>query len=122
MKDSVTVQKELHDAFAGLSESEQIAAASAIFGKNQMSNWLALINTAPDEVAALNDQLGVTGTTSDMAAAMMEGFGGKLEKLKSSIDVAAVSFGQALAPAIGWVADKIQAAVDWFNNLDPRVQ
>ena len=37
MKDSVTIQKELHDAFAKLSESEQIAAASAIFGKNQMA-------------------------------------------------------------------------------------
>lgn len=36
MKNSVQVQRELHDAFSRLSESEQIAAASAIFGKNQM--------------------------------------------------------------------------------------
>lgn len=122
MKDSVQVQKELHDAFAGLTESEQIAAASAIFGKNQMSSWLALINTAPGEVSALSGALSEEGTTADMAAAMMSGFGGSIEKLKSSIDVAATSLGQALAPTIQKVADGIQRAVDWFNGLSESQQ
>lgn len=122
MKDSVTVQKELHDAFAGLSESEQIAAASAIFGKNQMSNWLALINTAPGDVAKLSNALGEEGTAAGMASDMMSGFGGSLEKLKSSVDVAATSLGQALAPTISKVADGIQKAVDWFNSLDESQQ
>ena len=122
MKDSVTVQKELHDAFAGLSESEQIAAASAIFGKNQMSNWLALINTAPGEVTDLSTALQKEGTTAEMASAMMDGFGGSMEKLKSSIDVAATSLGQALAPTISKVADGIQRAVDWFNGLSESQQ
>lgn len=122
MKDSVTVQKELHDAFAGLSESEQIAAASAIFGKNQMSNWLALINTAPEDVAELNGQLVEQGTVAKMATAMMSGFGGSLEKLKSSIDVASTSFGEALAPNISKVADIVQNLVDRFNGLTPAQQ
>ena len=122
MKDSVTVQKELHDAFSGLSESEQIAAASAIFGKNQMSNWLALINTAPEDVASLSSAIGEEGTASKMAGDMMEGFGGSIEKLKSSVDVAATSLGEALAPTISVVADGIQKAVDWFNSLDESQQ
>lgn len=122
MKDTVTVQKELHDSFANLSESEQIAAASAIFGKNQMSNWLALINSSPDEVAKLNGQLAETGTTTEMAEKMMSGFGGSLEKIKSGIDVAATSLGEALAPMIAKVAEWIQAGVDWFNKLSPTAQ
>lgn len=122
MKDSVTVQKELHEAFAGLSESEQIAAASAIFGKNQMAPWLALINTAPEDVNALSEALQTEGTTAEMANAMMGGFGGSLEKLKSSIDVAAVSFGEALAPVISKVAEAIQSVVTWFNSLDAEQQ
>lgn len=120
MKDSLAVQKQLHQAFSTLSESEQIAAASAIFGKNQMSNWLALINTAPESVMALSDALGVEGTTAKMAADMMGGFGGAMEKLKSSIDVAAFSLGEALAPTISKVADVIQKLVDWFNSLSQR--
>lgn len=123
MKDSLTIQQELHDAFADLSESEQIAAASAIFGKNQMSNWLALINTAPEDVSGLNTSLEESaGLTNEMADAMMSGFGGSLEKLKSSIDVLVTSLGEALAPTIQQVADKIQEVVDWFNSLDSSQQ
>ena len=122
MKDSVQVQNELHDAFSTLSESEQIAAASAIFGKNQMSNWLALINTAPGDVSALSSALAEEGTTAEMAEAMMGGFGGSIEKLKSAIDVAATSLGEALAPTISKVADAIQKAVDWFNSLSDEQQ
>ena len=118
MKDSLTVQRELHDAFGTLSESEQVAAASAIFGKNQMSKWLSLINTAPEEVEALSKSIDEEGTSARMAEDMMSGFGGSLEKLSSSVDVAMTAFGEALAPAIQSVADVIQRAVDWFNSLD----
>ncbi len=122
MKSSVQIQQELHDAFGQLSESEQIAAASAIFGKNQMAPWLALINTAPEDVNNLSQALETEGTTTAMADAMMSGFGGSLEKLKSSVDVAKTSLGEALAPAILAVANAIQAVVDWFNNLSPEMQ
>ena len=123
MKDSITIQRELHDAFGKLSESEQIAAASAIFGKNQMAPWLALINTAPEDVGKLNESLETcAGTTDEMAEAMMSGFGGSLEKLKSSIDVLVTSIGEALAPTIQKVAEFIQGLVDKFNALTPAQQ
>ena len=123
MKSSIQIQKELHDAFGKLSESEQIAAASAIFGKNQMAPWLALINTAPEDVGKLNESLETcAGTTDEMAEAMMSGFGGSLEKLKSSIDVLVTSIGEALAPTIQKVAEFIQGLVDKFNALTPAQQ
>ena len=123
MKSSIQIQKELHDAFGKLSESEQIAAASAIFGKNQMAPWLALINTAPEDVAELDASLqSCAGTTDEMAEAMMSGFGGSLEKLKSSIDVLVTSIGEALAPTIQKVATFIQGLVDKFNSLTPAQQ
>lgn len=123
MKDSTQIQKELHDAFAGLSESEQIAAASAIFGKQQMAPWLALINTAPEDVNALGSSLSdCAGTTDEMSQAMMSGFGGSLEQLKSSIDVLVTSIGESLAPTIQKVSDVIQGLVDKFNALSPEQQ
>ena len=122
MKDSVTIQRELHDSFSQLSESEQIAAASAIFGKNQMAPWLALINTAPEDVNALNTALGESGTAMEMQAAMMQGFGGSIEQLKSGIDVLATSFGEALAPTLQKVIGVIQSIIDWFNGLSSEQQ
>lgn len=123
MKDSVVIQQELHDAFSQLSESEQIAAASAIFGKNQMAPWLALINTAPEDVNTLSASLETcAGTTEEMATAMMSGFGGSIESLKSSIDVLVVSIGEALAPTLQKVIDFVQNLVDKFNALTPAQQ
>ena len=43
MDDMQTMQKKLHDSFAGLNDQEKMSAASAIFGKNQMGKWLTLI-------------------------------------------------------------------------------
>lgn len=123
LKSMTEVQNNLHEAFAGLNEQQQLAAASAIFGKQQGAAWLALINAAPSDVDKLaNSIANCEGTAEDMAGAMMEGFGGSLEKLKSSANVAAVSLGEALAPSISKVADIIQGAVDWFNSLDESQQ
>lgn len=122
MKSSVQIQSELHNAFSTLSESEQLAAASAIFGKNQMSPWLALINTGTDDVKKLNKAIGANGTALEMQGQMMDGFGGSIEQLKSGLDVAATSLGEALAPAIGVVVSAIQTLVNWFNKLSPTAQ
>ena len=123
MKDSVTIQKELHGAFSKLSESEQIAAASAIFGKNQMAPWLALINTAPGDVRKLDKSLReCAGTTDEMSEAMMSGFGGSIEQLKSSLDVLMTSLGQLLARYLTPVIKMIQGWVNAFNKLSPPMQ
>ena len=207
MKSTVQIQSELHDSFAALSESEQIAAASAIFGKNQMAPWLALINTAPSDVAALNDQLigaslsfdsfssnlassgvsvqamtsnlqalglsqedleaalhqsggsaqqfatnllewansgttmeqviqalggdlgtlqtamnSTTGTTTEMADAMMSGFGGSIEKMKSSLDVLGYTLGGIIAQYVGPMIEKVQEWIDKFQSLDKGTQ
>lgn len=119
MKDTITIHKELNETFSQLSESEQIAASSAIFGKNQMAPWLALINTAPTDVESLSSSLNnCVGTTDEMVKAMMSGFGGSIEQLKSSIDVLMTSLGQLLAEYLTPIIAKIQEWVTKFNALD----
>ena len=118
MKDTITIQKELHDKFADLSEAEQISAASAIFGKMQMSKWLALINTAPEDVQKLADSIGVNNTAMEMSDAMMEGQAGSILRLKSSLDVLMTSFGQIIAEYIQPLVDKLQELTDKFQAMD----
>lgn len=119
MKDMTVIQKNLNEAFSKLSEQEQMAAAGAIFGKNQMASWLAVINTAPEKVQELSDSLSnVKGTTQEMADTMMSGFGGSIEKLKSSLDVLMTSLGGLIAEYLTPVIEKIQGLVDAFMALD----
>lgn len=119
MKDMTVIQKNLHESFAQLSEQEQMAAAGAIFGKNQMSSWLAVINTAPEEVDRLSESIANSkGTTEEMAEALMGGFGGSIEKLKSSLDVLMTSLGQIIAEYLTPVIENVQGVVDAFMALD----
>ena len=119
MKDMTVIQENLNKSFSKLSEQEQMAAAGAIFGKNQMASWLAVINTAPADVQSLADSLSnVDGTTREMADAMMSGFGGSIEKLKSSLDVLMTSLGGLIAEYLTPVIEKIQGLVDAFMALD----
>ena len=123
MKEMTVIQENLSKSFANLSEQEQMAAAGAIFGKNQMAPWLALINTAPADVQTLNDSLqNSTGTTKEMSEAMMSGFGGSIEKMKSSLDVLMTTLGQLIATYLTPLIEKVQAAVDWFMGLDKGTQ
>lgn len=122
-KDSVTVQKELHDAFAGLSEQEQMAAAAAIFGKNQMSPWLALIRTAPEDVDSLSDSINnAAGTTKSMADAMMSGFGGSIERMKSTLDVLKTTIGEVLSSSLQPFINKITELSEKFIHADAGTQ
>jgi TP901 family phage tail tape measure protein len=117
------VLKDLQSAFGGLSSEQQIAAASAIFGKNQMTSWLALIQTSPDKVDDLSASIhACDGTTQEMADTMMSGFGGSIESLKSSIDVLTYSLGETLAPIFQKVIDAVQGVVDKLNAMDPATR
>lgn len=122
LKEMTDLQSELSAAFSTLTSEEKEAAAAAIFGKNQMAPWLSLIQTAPSDVQDLADKLKETGTASNMANDMMSGFGGSLEKIKSSVDVLVTTIGERLAPYISKAADKIQELLDKFNALSPQQQ
>lgn len=123
MKDMVTVQGQLHNAFSKLTQEEQMQAASAIFGKNQMSRWLKLIQTAPSTVKNYRDSLDeVTGTADKMADSLMSGVGGSIEKLKSTFDVFKFKIGEQLGDSVKKAVDKVTDLLDRFNHMDPATQ
>ena len=120
MKDMVTIQGDLSRAFSGLSDAERDEAAAKVFGINQSANWLAMLQQSTDWVGQFSEQISESGTTAEMAEAMMGGFGGSIERLKSSIDVLADSFGETLAPYVQKAVDIVQNITDKFQNLSPE--
>nr|DAM81734.1 MAG TPA: minor tail protein [Caudoviricetes sp.] len=115
---------ELQSGFTGLSDQQQLAAASAIFGKNQAAKWVTLINGPGIEaLQGYKDSIeGATGASQAMADALMSGPGGAVEKLKSSFDVFKYSAGEALAGAVVPFIEKITDLLDKFNKMDPEQQ
>lgn len=115
----ITVQERLHKAFEDLTQEEQINAATSLFGKNQMSKWLTIINRSPEDIQGMVGALDqVDGKAKEMSDALMSGSGGAMESLKSSIDVLSYSMGQFVAQYATPAIKKITDLVDKFNALD----
>ena len=118
-KDLITVQEELNAAFSGLSAQEKEAYASMMFGKNQMSKMLMIIDTAPEKFQALEEGIrNSNGTANELSSTMMESLGGSIESLKSSLDVLKYSFGTLLGTYVQPLIDKVTVFVDKLNDLD----
>lgn len=123
MKSFISVQKQLHTAFAGLTQEEQMQAAATLFGKNQMDKWLTLIKASPETVDKYSSALdNCTGTAEEMANALLSGPGGAIEKLKSSLDVLSYTLGDIVGNDIQPFIENITEIVDKFNNLDKGTQ
>jgi len=77
----------LKDRLGGLSESEQAAAVAAIFGKNAMSGWLAVINSSDSDFDNLTSAIyNSEGAASRMADTMNDNLQGKIALFNSAVE------------------------------------
>lgn len=113
----------LREHMSGLSESEQAAAASAIFGTNAVSGMLAIVNGSDADLEKLSAAIdNADGTAQDMADTMQDTLGGQLTILKSQLEGIAISFGEILMPTIRKIVSKIQELAEKFKGLSPETQ
>ena len=119
MRDLSDILADCRVAFAGLSESEQAAAAESLVGKNAMSGFLALMNAGEGDINKLSSAIAnCDGTAASMADTMNNNLEGQLTILKSQLQELAISFGDLLMPAIRQIVSWIQAFVDKLNSMD----
>ena len=112
-------------AFSKMTESEKAAAAETLVGKNAMSGFLALMNAAPGDIEKLENAIstcsdevdGYSGAAEKMAAVMQDNLNGQLTILKSQLEELAISFGDALMPAVRKIVTAIQGFIDKLNGM-----
>ena len=105
-------------AFAGLTESEQAAAAESLVGKNAMSGFLSLMNAGEGDINKLSTAIdNCDGTSQRMADTMNNNLEGQLTILKSALEELAISFGELLLPAVKNIVSFLQGFVDILNSM-----
>ena len=105
-------------AFAGLTESEQAAAAESLVGKNAMSGFLSLMNAGEGDINKLSTAIdNCDGTSQRMADTMNNNLEGQLTILKSALEELAISFGELLLPAVKNIVSFLQSFVDILNSM-----
>lgn len=119
MRELSDVLADCRTAFSKMSESEAAAAAETLVGKNAMSGFLALMNSAPGDIDKLRNAIeNCDGSAENMAAIMQDNLNGQLTILKSQLEELAISFGEMLMPVIRKVVTAVQGFVDKLNNMD----
>lgn len=120
MKSMVDVMDTLQHAFSGLTQEEQMNYATKLFGANQMSKWLALINGPGLEgLTEMRDNIsGASGQAQAAADAMVT----PLEKLASTFDVFKYTVGDTIAGAVVPMIEKATELADKFRQLSPEEQ
>lgn len=118
MRELSDILEDCREAFKGLSESEQAAAAESLVGKNAMSGFLALINAAPSDINKLSAAIdSCDGKSKEMAETMQDNLGGQLTILKSTLEGLAISIGELLMPTIRKLVSGLQGILTKINSL-----
>ena len=101
MKTFGEVVENLRGSLGGLSEQEQIAAATAIFGKESFAGMLAIVNASEQDYNKLTEAVyNCDGAAKRMAETKLDNLNGSITLAKSAFDALQVELGELLLPTL----------------------
>lgn len=111
----IDVLKQLREKFGGLSETEQAAAASALFGKEAMSGMLAIINASDSDFNKLTENIyNADGAAQSMADTMQDNLQGQITILKSALEGLGIEIYEGMSEPL---KDAAVEAQNYVNRL-----
>lgn len=122
MKSLRGVIDNLRGSLGGLSETEQTAAASTIFGKEAMAGMLAIINASEEDYNKLSTAIGNSKDAAEgMADTMLDNLKGSFTLMQSAIEGTENAFGKRLSSYLrgiaGGITDMMPEITDGINAV-----
>ena len=110
---------DLREKMGGLTETEQAAAAGAIFGKNAMSGWLAIINSSDEDFDQLCTAIdNSNGAAQGMADTMQNNLSGSLTIFKSALEGLGIAMYEKVA---GPMTGAVESATKFISGLTEAI-
>ena len=121
MKSLDELMGDLRTGFAGLTEAEQIEAATSIAGQEAMSGLLAIVNASDDDFNKLKSSIeNCNGAAEDMATVAQDNLLGNLTMLKSAAESLGVEVYESMEKPLSQAAKQatkyVSQMVDAFKN------
>ena len=114
----LTLAESLRDRFSDMSQAEQSAAASALFGKEAMSGMLAIINASEADFNSLTDSIyNSAGAAQRMADIKLDNLAGDLTLLQSAADGLSLSIGEQFMPQARGLVQAGTGVITFVNQL-----
>lgn len=113
-----TVLEQLRGSFKGLTEEQQLAYASTIFGKDAASSMLPILNASQSEWDKLAGSIdNAQGATQRMRDIMEDSLGGDFDKLKSAAEGALLDIFDIIEPTVRDIMQKVSGMLETFHSL-----
>lgn len=115
--------QDLDGTLSTMSQGEQTQVLNEIFNKVDLKSVNALLANSGqrfDELSGYIDN--ADGAAAAMADTMNNNLNGQITILKSALEEAGISIGQALLPIIKSLVSVIQSLTDKFNSLSPATK
>jgi TP901 family phage tail tape measure protein len=115
------ISQVLQDKLKGMSEEQKIATLQTLFGSDAIRAAAIL---ADNGAAGFNNLAGAMGKVSaeSVANQRLNNTAGDLERLKGSVETAAISMGTLLLPRLRDMASALADFANWLNGLSPGWQ
>lgn len=113
MREYDDIMNELSQTEEGLTQAEQLKNAAIIFGKQNLSGMLAIINASEEDYNKLTDAIdNCGGTAEEMANIMLDNLGGDLTLLKSKLESVQRAVYDKFEPALRKGAEVLDKLLD----------
>lgn len=120
MKTFEEVIENLRGSLGGLAKDEQVAAATAIFGKQNFAGMLAIVNASEKDFNDLSEAVHNTkDAAKDMAEMKLDNLNGDITLAKSAWDGFATSIGNLFLPNM---RTAVKSITDFINKANEFVQ
>ncbi len=120
MKTFGEVIENLRGSLGGLSKDEQVAAATAIFGKESFAGMLAIVNASESDFEKVSNAVNnASGAAERMANIKLDNLNGDITLAKSAWDGFATSIGNLFLPNMRTAA---QSVTNFLNKANEFVQ
>ena len=117
MKDMAGIVAEFETNMVGLTDQEKAKALKAIFGKQNIGAFSALLAEGSEKLGEFTQELNLSGGAAQlMADSKLDTLQGSITLFKSATDGAATSVGDIFAPAIRAGVDALTSLVGAFNS------
>lgn len=114
---------QLRKTMSGMTETEQAAAATAIFGKHSMAGWLAIVNASDEDFNKLTDAIdGATGSAEEMKRVMLDNAKGDVTIFKSALEGLEITLWGLAEGGFRKVVQEATKFVDSFRNANKSTQ
>ncbi len=115
VKDLASVSDVLSNALAGMNKQQKLATLETLFGSDAIRAAAVLADKGAEGFNKMGDAMSKV-TAADVGAKRLDNLAGSVEKLKGSLETAAITLGLSMTPALKGVVDGF---TDMVNNAIP---